>query len=285
MARFFVDALPIEGTLYSLTGENADHAKVLRLKPGEPVTLCDGTGTDCPCEVVEGLTLKAGPSLPCPAEPRARVAVYLAFPKGDKAEHVIQKAVELGAAEVVLFPSRYCVSRPDDKSLGKKLDRWQKIARSAAEQSGRGVIPPVRALTSYAAALAEAAKAEVPILFYENEERLGIREVFSSVGRNPSTGLEAGPPAWRCQLSQTSCDNGNEFPNSPPDCWALQAGEVLAAPAVSLMTGAEGGFSEEEIAQAREAGMKICTLGPRILRCETAPLAGLTAVMYALGEM
>jgi 16S rRNA (uracil1498-N3)-methyltransferase len=239
MARFFIDVLPREGSEYRLTGENAEHAKVLRLKPGEAVTLCDGAGRDCLCEVVEGLTLKVGPSLPCPAEPAAKVSVFLAFPKADKAEHVIQKAVELGAAEIVLFPSRYCVSRPDAKSLGKKLERWQKIARSAAEQSRRGVIPPVRALDSCAEALKEAAKADVPILFYENEEQLSLHDVFC-----------------------------NESPSS-----------------VSLMTGAEGGFSGEEIAQARTAGLQICTLGPRILRCETAPLAGLTAVMYALGEI
>ena len=251
MARFFVDGLPSEGSEYRLTGENAEHAKVLRLRPGESVTLCDGAGMDCFCEVAEGLTLKVGPSLPCPAEPGARVAVYLAFPKADKAEHVIQKAVELGAAEVVLFPSRYCVSRPDAKSLGKKLDRWQKIARSAAKQSRRGVIPPVRALDSYAKALAEAAKAEAPILFYENEERLSLHEALAGI---EDGGLRSGRPT--AQGTQ-----------------------------VSIMTGSEGGFSEEEIAQARDAGLKICTLGPRILRCETAPLAGLTAVMYALGEL
>ena len=252
MARFFVDILPREGTFCSLTGENAEHAKVLRLKPGEAVTLCDGAGTDCSCALAEGLSLKAGPSLPCPAEPRARVRVYVAFPKADKAEHVIQKAVELGAAEIILFPSRYCVSRPDDRSLGKKLERWQRISRSAAEQSGRGVIPPVRALNSYAEALAEAAKADAPILFYENEERLTLHEALAEI---QGGGLRSDRPA------------------------AIQ--EVL----VSLMTGSEGGFSEEEILRAREAGLKICTLGPRILRCETAPLAGLTAVMYALGEL
>ena len=65
----------------------------------------------------------------------------------------------------------------------------------------------------------------------------------------------------------------------------LGSGRPTQKRTVSLMTGAEGGFSEEEIAGARDAGMKICTLGPRILRCETAPLAGLTAIMYALGEM
>ena len=81
------------------------------------------------------------------------VSLWLAFPKADKAEHVIQKATELGAAELVFFPSRYCVSRPEGKALDKKLERWQKIARSAAEQSGRGVIPAVRAADSFRDAL------------------------------------------------------------------------------------------------------------------------------------
>ena len=254
MARFFVEQLPAEGGSCTLTGENADHAKVLRLKPGETVTLCDGRGTDCPCTVEGGLTLRAGASLPCPGEPAARVALYLAFPKADKAEHVIQKATELGAAEIVLFPSRYCVSRPDDKSLAKKLDRWQKIARSAAEQSRRGVIPAVRAADSYAAAIEEAANADVPVLFYENEARVTLREA----------------------LSETNAEASVARPRTSNACPYIQ---------IALMTGAEGGFSEEEIAQAKAAGMKICTLGPRILRCETAPLAGLTAVMYALGEI
>ncbi|MBO4419122.1 MAG: 16S rRNA (uracil(1498)-N(3))-methyltransferase [Oscillospiraceae bacterium] len=259
MARFFVEHLPDSGVEYTLTGENAEHAKVLRLRAGEEVTLCDGRGMECPCRVEAGLTLRAGAPLPSPAEPKVRAALYLAFPKADKAEHVIQKATELGAAKIVLFPSRYCVSRPDDTSLAKKLDRWQKIARSAAEQSRRGVIPAVRALDSYGQAIAEAAQAELPVLFYENEEQLTLREALAEIGTPPHPSPAATP--------------------SP------QGEGFVAAPTVSLMTGAEGGFSEEEIAQARAAGLKICTLGPRILRCETAPLAGLTAVMYALGEI
>ena len=239
MARVFVDALPAAGTEYELTGENAAHARVLRLKAGEVVTLCDGAGLECGCTVIEGLRLLAGETVPAPTEPRARVSVWIAFPKADKAEHVIQKATELGGAEIVLFPTRYCVSRPDPKSLGKKLDRWQKIARSAAEQSRRGRIPAVRAVDSYEAALAEAGRAELPILFYENERARTLKAAL----------------------------------------------EGVCASTVSLMTGAEGGFSEEEIARAEAAGLRICTLGPRILRCETAPLAGLTAVMYALGEL
>lgn len=244
MARFFVDTLPAEGTAYTLTGENADHARVLRLRPGEAVTLCDGRGTDCPCTVAEGLTLTAGVARPCPAEAKAAVSVWMAFPKGDKAEHVIQKATELGAAELNFFPSRYCVSRPEGKALEKKLERWQKIARAAAEQSGRGVIPAIRAVGSYTVALAQALQRAVPILCYENEAQYSLRDALSELGSGPAQALT-----------------------------------------VSLMTGAEGGFSEDEIAQAQTAGMKICTLGPRILRCETAPLAALTAIMFALGEM
>ncbi|MBR4701687.1 MAG: 16S rRNA (uracil(1498)-N(3))-methyltransferase [Oscillospiraceae bacterium] len=260
MARFFVDRLPEPGSLYELTGENAAHAKVLRLEPGETVTLCDGAGTDCVCTVAQGLQLLAGEAVPSQTEPRVSVSVYLAFPKADKAEHVIQKATELGAAEIVLFPTRFCVSRPDDKSLAKKLERWQKIARSAAEQSRRGRIPKIRALPTYAGALAEAANADLPILFYENERARTLREALTEVEK---------------PIIRPSVHTGAPSPE----------GEGIAPMTISLMTGAEGGFASEEIAGAEAAGMKICTLGTRILRCETAPLAALSAVMYACGEM
>ena len=149
MARFFVETLPEAGATFRLDGENAKHAKVLRLRPDEEITLCDGAARECVCRFLGGedFLWRGGA---CPArEPAVRVSVYLAFPKADKLEHVIQKAAELGAAELVAFPSRYCVSRPDEKSLPKKLERWQKIARSAAEQSRRGRIPGSPGLPSY----------------------------------------------------------------------------------------------------------------------------------------
>lgn len=238
MARFFVETLPAAGEIFRLDGENDRHAKVLRLRPGEEITLCDGQGLECSAALTETGDYLAGETRACPAEAAVGVTLYLAFPKADKLEHVIQKAAELGAAELVAFPSRYCVSRPDEKSLPKKLERWQKIARSAAEQSRRGRIPTVRVLPSYAAALAEAARADLPIFCYENERSRTLRA-------------------------------------------AVEAAPFRTA---SVMTGAEGGFSEEEAAQAEAAGLKICTLGRRILRCETAPLAALAALMYAVGE-
>ena len=242
MPRFFVPKQEIGSSFLVLTGENAAHAKVLRLKNGEDVTICDGEGTDYICtvsDVANGqISLVVHSADPSQSEPKVACSVYMAFAKADKFEHVIQKATELGAAELVCFPSVRCVSRPDEKSLVKKLDRWQKIAASAAEQSRRGRIPQVIALPSYSSALKRAAEADLAVCFYENEEQLTFRA-------------------------------------------AIEAAPFRTA---SILTGPEGGFESEEVRQAAEAGLKICTLGSRILRCETAPLCALSALMYATGE-
>ena len=242
MPRFFIEKSAISPDFMELTGENAAHAKVLRLKCGDEVTVCDGDGMDylCVVEQVEAgrLGLRVEEVKASESEPKVQCSVYMALPKADKLEHVIQKATELGATEIVCFPTARCVSRPDEKSLHKKLERWQKIAASAAEQSRRGRIPQVIALPNYATALERAAKADLAVCFYENEEQRTFRQAI------------------------------DEAPFAT----------------VALLSGPEGGFEEEEVAQAKAAGLQICTLGSRILRCETAPLCALSALMYAVGE-
>ena len=242
MTRFFVEAQDLSGDTLHLTGENFQHAKVLRLKPGERMLVCDGQGEEALCTVRQvgaaELELEVLERRESETEAAVRVSVYMAFPKADKLEHVIQKATELGAYEIVAFPSARCVSRPDEKSLRKKLERWQKIAASAAEQSGRGRIPEVITLGSFKEALERGKQADQALLFYENEHAVTLR-------------------------------------------MALESG---AFQTVSLLTGPEGGLEEAEVDQARKAGFQVCTLGSRILRCETAPLCALSAVMYAAGE-
>ena len=241
MARFFVEPEELDGNFLVLTGENATHAKVLRLKNGEQVTVCDGQGNECICTVSDispdQVSLVVNRRQNSSTEPQVKASVYMAFSKGDKLEHVIQKATELGVYEVVAFPSARCVSKPDDKSLRKKLDRWQKIAASAAEQSG-GLVPQVVVLGSYTEALNRAMQADISILFYENERATTLR-------------------------------------------MALQAQPYSS---ISLLTGPEGGLEQKEVEQALSAGLQVCTLGTRILRCETAPLCALSAVMYDSGE-
>ena len=242
MTRFFVTPEQLHRDFLVLTGENAAHAKVLRLKSGEQVLICDGIGNECICTVSDvspgQISLVINNRQASNAEPAVQVSIYMAYSKGDKLEHVIQKATELGAYEIVAFPASRCVSRPDEKSIAKKLERWQKIAASASEQSGRGRVPKVYTADSYQAALARAAEADQAILFYENEQSTTLR-------------------------------------------MALEAGAFAS---ISLLTGPEGGLEEREVEMAKAAGLQICTLGRRILRCETAPLCALSAVMYASGE-
>jgi 16S rRNA (uracil1498-N3)-methyltransferase len=242
MVRFFVSPEEMSGEEIVLTGENAQHAKVLRLKAGENVLVCDGSGKECVCtvsDVSDGqISLVVRSRQESETEADVLVSVYMAFSKGDKLEHVIQKATELGAFEIVAYPSARCVSRPDDKSLKKKLERWQKIAASAAEQSGRGRIPQVVALTSYQEALNRGGMSDKRIFFYENESAVTLR-----------MSLESG-------------------------CWKT----------VSIMTGPEGGFEASEVVKAQDTGWEVCTLGKRILRCETAPLCAVSAIMYHAGE-
>lgn len=242
MTRFFVEPAEIYENFITLTGDNAAHAKVLRIKAGEQLMVCDGTGNECLCTVSDispgQVSLVVVNRQKSETEASVNVSVYMAFAKGDKLEHVIQKATELGAYEIVAFPSARCVSKPDAKSLKNKLDRWQKIAASAAEQSGRGRIPKVLALDSYGAALDRMAQSDLGILFYENESSTTLRMALE--GANYNT--------------------------------------------ISLLTGPEGGLETREVEQAMAAGIQVCTLGKRILRCETAPLCALSAVMYHTGE-
>ena len=188
MTRFFVDPDVFDRDTMVLSGENAHHAKVLRLKEGEIVLVCDGQGQECVCRVSQTapeIVFSVEDRRSSVSEPVVDVSVYVAFPKADKLEHVIQKATELGAREIIAFPSSRCVSRPDEKSLKKKLERWQKIALSAAQQSGRGRIPQVLVLNSFSAALSCAAQSDRALLFYENEDAYTLKMALELPHRQP----------------------------------------------------------------------------------------------------
>jgi 16S rRNA (uracil1498-N3)-methyltransferase len=173
-------------------------------------------------------------------EPSLFCAVYAAYSKGDKLETVVQKSVELGATEIVLFPSARCVSKPETLAIVNKTGRLQKIAEEAAKQSGRGKIPWVTAVHSFENAILSASRNDLPLFLYEGEKRYSLKEVL---------------------------DNSAGFKT------------------VTIMTGPEGGFNPEEALFAAENGMRSVSIGPRILRCETAPIAALAAVMYHTGNL
>ena len=242
MPRFFMAGTNIKGGMAIMTGRDAEHVHVLRLRPGEDMIICDGQGTDYKCRLVkadkEQVEAEVVEVVRCPAEPTVKVTVLCGLPKGDKTDYIIQKCVEAGACEILFFQSSRCVAKPDKPE--KKLERWQRIAEEAAKQSGRGIIPQVSWAGEYADALNVANQKELGLFMYETGEREALNAV-----------LEA---------------------NS----------DVKTA---AIVTGPEGGFAPFEADLARIVGLHICSMGERILRCETAPVVAVSALMYATGNL
>ena len=231
------------GGVIRLSAEDYAHIRALRLRPSEQFIVCDGNGRDYVCCLAEKATTGAAcakimESRPTCGEPDVACTVFLAYAKGDRLEYAVQKSVELGALNIVLFQSDRCIAVQG--SSEKKIARMQKIALEAAKQCGRGRIPDVTAMESFEAAVDHASRADAPLFFYEREEKLSLKD-------------------------------------------ALELHSALST--VSIMTGPEGGFEEHEADLARGRGMLTVTLGPRVLRCETAPVAALAAIMYHTGNM
>ena len=246
MPRFFMAGGNFAGGTVLITGADAEHAKVLRLKIGDSIVVCDGEKTDHRCTIrritPEEVEAEVVEAVPCPAEPSVRCTILAGLPKqGERSDFIVQKCTESGASEIVFFVSHRCVARPDEKGLEKKLARWQRIAEEAAKQSGRGIIPQVRYTADYVSVLNDALHTDLPLFMYETGERETIRDAI----------------------------------------------EHAAQPVVSaaIITGPEGGFAEFEADMARKLGMHICSMGERILRCETAPVVALTALMYGTGNL
>ncbi len=239
MAWFFTDEC--FGDKYIIQGEDALHIrKSLRMKEGEQLTLISPQGTESLCEITDlndGVEVKVLSSKPCEQEPTVKVTLYQGLTKGDKMDFIVQKAVELGVSEIVPVLTERCISRPDEKSIRKKVERWQKIALGAAQQSRRGTVPQVKPLITLKEASERAKADEVSIVFFEG----GGEPIPKLLKETPKT--------------------------------------------VSIFIGSEGGFEEREIQMLKEAGTSSATLGKRILRAETAPLAALTAIMFYTDNM
>lgn len=240
VAWFFTDDA-VSLNKITLTGEQAQHIiKSLRMKPGEEITVCDknrvqhnGVISGIDNRSVEIDIIK---SFPCENEPSVAVTLFPALTKGDKMDLVIQKAVELGAHNIVPVITERCISRPDKNAQIKKQQRWQKIATGAAQQSRRGIIPQVANVLTLKQAAEALDSYDKTIVFYE--------------GGGKSTG----------ELIEKKDKN------------------------IAVFIGSEGGFAPQEIELLEKAGARCATLGRRILRAETAPIAAMSILMYITGN-
>lgn len=236
MPRFFrsMDTPAVVGDRLTIDGQDAVHLRrSLRLQIGDDVLVCDGRSTEYATRITAfsdaAVELTVDAVTPSSAEPTLKVTLYQGLPKSDKLEWIIQKCVELGVTEIVPLQMERSIAKIGDKA-DKKLARWQTIANEAAGQSGRGILPTVKAPMTVSDALC-ATQNEKTIVCYEG-------------GGKPFSELV-----------------------SPADT------------RINLVIGPEGGIAPAEIERFTANGAVLATLGPRILRCETAPVAALSVLM------
>jgi len=194
MHRFFVNKEDISGDCVILSGENANHAAVLRLNAGEESVACDGAGTDYFCAAAEkggnvGKILRIAANL---AEPPLAITLFQALPKGDKLAEIVEKCVEAGAAAIVPVATARCIAKPSGRD-DKKTARLRKIAEAAAKQSGRGVIPHVGGIMPFKEAVAAAKNHSIALVCYENEKQRTAADFLKNMGKAASLALFIGP--------------------------------------------------------------------------------------------
>ena len=201
MLHIFVDPVQMKGDLLYVTGKDVNHIKnVMRLKQGDEISVRTGqddreyrygieefTDSEVVCRL--RFVKEADVELP------VKVYIFQGLPKADKMELIIQKAVELGAAEIIPVQMRRCVVKLDGAKKGKKTQRWQAIAESAAKQSRRAVVPLVREpMTMEEAVRFAEQNTDVRLLPYELQEADGsTRDVMDGIREGSAVSIFIGP--------------------------------------------------------------------------------------------
>ena len=251
MQHFFVSPSQINGHTIVITGEDVNHIKnVLRMKPGEEISIGNGADDN---EYRASIKEIKDDEIICDllfvkedgVELPVGITLFQGLPKSDKMDTIIQKAVELGAVRIVPVATERAVVKLDAKKAASKKERWQKISEAAAKQSKRAIVPEVTLPITMSEAVNMAASMNAAAIPYELE-------------------------------------NGMDGMNAFVDRVKSLAGNKDTKPEVAVFIGPEGGFADEEIELAGNAGITPVSLGRRILRTETAGMTVLSILMYAL---
>jgi 16S rRNA (uracil1498-N3)-methyltransferase len=248
MHRFFISAETWNAGTLSLAGPEAHHARdVLRMRVGERIVLFNGRGHEITAEIVDlGVDEIVLRKLHEAETPRVRCRIVLgqAIPKGKNMDLIVQKAVEIGAAEIAPIISDRTIVQVDSESAAQKQSKWQQIAVEAAKQCGQNWLPHVRAPRK-------------------------LSESFSAPGDGSFDlqligSLQPGAQHLKKILAEYSTEHQHR-PRS-----------------VLMLVGPEGDFTPAELELARRHGCQPITLGPIILRVETAAIYCLSILSYEL---
>lgn len=243
MPRFFIDKKDITDKYITIKGEDAKHiSKVLRMKEGETLTLCDGCGCDYEAQIksidktsVEAYIVSQKDN---ETEPNIKITLFQALPKAGKMEYIIQKCTELGIYKIIPCIMDRCVVKLNSEGdAQKKTARYQSIAEGAAKQSGRGIVPIIEMPIRFDDAIKSFGEYDLAFVPYENEKDITLKDILQT-----HKGVKS----------------------------------------IAFIIGPEGGISDEEIKKLLSLDIKTLTLGKRILRTETASTAVLSMINYEL---
>jgi len=248
--RIHVDLPLASGTELLLPAAPSAHLlRVLRLREGAALVLFNGGGGEYPGQLLGAerslARVALGEHRAVERESPLAVTLLQGIARGERMDLIIQKATELGAAGIAPLSCEFSVVRLEEAAVAKKRERWQAVAVSACEQSGRNRVPPVHPIMGLEAACTSLAPAAG-----------GLRLMLVPDAPETLAGACAGA-------------DGDE--------WGTRT--------VHLLVGPEGGLSGREVLLAQRAGYVACRLGPRVLRTETAPLAALAALQTLAGDL
>lgn len=245
MPRFFVSPEQINNASVYISGPDVNHIRrVLRLGPGDNLTILDGCGRayeaviekTCREQVVCTIRkeVPAGAALPI------KVTLVQGIPKAGKMDLIIQKGTELGVSRVMPLICQRSVVKLEGDKPAKKLKRWRRVALEAAKQCRRPDVPEVSEPSDWDRVLADMPPGAAAFMPWEEENTDSLKSFL----------------------------------------WESSAKEEIY-----VFIGSEGGFTFAEVKRARERGVRPVTLGPRILRTETAGLAVLSIILYHWGDL
>lgn len=252
MRRFFVEDMDPSAGVVAITGAELAHLKkVLRLRPGERVAVFNGKGVELTGTLSEvgseSATVEVEGLSRMKGEGPIAIILVQGLIKGEKPELVIQKATELGVAAVVFYGAERSVTELKGARKASRLERWRKVAVEAAKQCERTVVPGV----SVSEGLAKAVEC-----------------------------LPADSGALRLVLVEESAGGAERVPIK-----AALEGHKARPAGVVVVVGPEGGFPAKELRAVIEAGFTPVEMGPRVMRAETAAIAAVAVIQYALGDM
>lgn len=245
MSTFYVKNNQINDGKIEIVGEDYRHLKnVLRYTIEDDLEICDENAVRYQTKIekfTENCAIcKIQEILKGTTEAPMQVTLYQGLPKSDKLEQIIQKTTEMGIYEIIPVAMERSIAKIEEKNKAKKSERWNKISMEASKQSGRQKIPTVQEMINFKNIIENISKYDIVLLPYENEKSTSIKNAV-------------------LQARVTNSDIKN----------------------IAVIIGPEGGFSEEEVKLLSELE-KVCvvTLGPRILRTETAGIATLAMLLY-----